>query len=157
MMWIYLFTKQCQLQVHLHFFMSTSPSQTVFSDVIETNALIVSYSSSCLIFGDLMRGVADFDHTYWFTSLCPVQKRYQHTGKIECCSNKRVPLTSPRGPLPNTSAAVWQGPRRHLKGTTVEKINLAASFLGPAAERGREIEKGREGSSWEQGRDSHTC
>lgn len=52
-----------------------------------------------------------------------------------------------RGPSPNTSAVAWQGPLRHPKGTTVVKINLAASLQRPAAEneRGREIEKGRRG------------
>lgn len=48
--------------------------------------------------------------------------------KMECGGNKRVPPTSVQGPSPNTSALVWQGPHRHLKGTTGEKINLAASL-----------------------------
>lgn len=60
--------------------------------------------------------------------------------KIECCCNKRVPLVSLRGPSPNTSAAAWQGPRHHLKGTTVKKINLASSL--PRTERRRKKKKG---------------
>lgn len=79
-------------------------------------------------------------------SLCPRGKgQYQvssnRNNKIEWCRDKRVPLTSLRGPSPNTSAVAWQGPLRHPKGTTVVKINLAASLLRPAAEN----ERGRRG------------
>lgn len=48
-------------------------------------------------------------------------------------------------PSPHTSAAVWQGPRGHLKRTTMEKINLASSLQ---LQREEEIEKGGEGPSW---------
>lgn len=90
------------------------------------------------------------NHTYLFTF--PVCEKgstvsFNKDDRTECCCNKRVQPTSLQGPSPNTSAAAWQGPRRHLKGTTVEKINLASSPLGPAAEseRGRRLHESRAG------------
>lgn len=56
--------------------------------------------------------------------------------KMECGGSKGVPPTSAQEPSPHTSALVWQGPHRHLTGTTGEKINLAASSPGASC-RGR--------------------
>ena len=73
------------------------------------------------------------------------QVSFNSNNKIECCCNKRVPTTSLQGPAPNTSGTAWPRPRRHPKGTTGVKINLAASPLGPAAEREKtERERRRE-------------
>lgn len=66
-------------------------------------------------------GEADFKD--WFTQCEKVlTKENGH------CGNKRATSMSFQEPSPNTSAAVWQGPRGHLKGTTMEKINLASSL-----------------------------
>lgn len=67
-----------------------------------------------------------------------------HSNKMECFSHKRVPWRVFGGPSPNTSVAARQGPRRHPKGTTVEKINRASSLLRPAAEKERGARRKRE-------------
>ena len=93
--------------------------------------------------------LSDFDHTL-VTSLCPCRKdstMHLLTATIRLSASviKESHQCLFKGPSPNTSAAVW-GPRHHPKGTTVEKINLAAALLGPAAEsqKGRAIERGEE-------------
>lgn len=65
----------------------------------------------------------------WLTSLFP-GRQGTNSGARLSAAVMRVPLTSLRGPSPHTSAVAWQGPRHHLKGTTAEKINLAASLPG---------------------------
>lgn len=91
------------------------------------------------------RDVSEFNHSNSFTTLHPVREKkkkkedstnrpFTGTVRLSAVVIKESHRRLFKDPHLIHQGAAWQGPRRHLKGTTVEKINLAASLLGPAAE-----------------------
>lgn len=97
------------------------------------------------------RDVTEFNHSSSFTSLRPVRGKkkkedstnrpFTGTVRLSAMVIKESHRRLFKDPHLIHQGAAWQGPRRHLKGTTVEKINLAASLLGPAAESGERKER----------------